>query len=122
MPRDYTTAPPHMPSGKSLAPAAMPGIVIEDFRPLARNALRGFARVRMPSGMVIHDVCVFEQDSKRWVMPPSKPAITSEGSVFRKDGKPVYTPVISFADKTSREKFCNAIVAAVEASHPEVFA
>jgi hypothetical protein len=71
--------------------------------------------------MVIHDVCVFEQDGKRWIMPPSKPSITGDGTVFKKDGKPVYTPVISIADKDTRIKFSDAIVAAVEASHPEAF-
>jgi hypothetical protein len=30
--------------------------IIEDFTAVVRNTLRGFARVRTPSGMVLHDV------------------------------------------------------------------
>lgn len=33
-------------------------IVIEEFVAVEKNTLRGFARVRMPSGMVLHDVAI----------------------------------------------------------------
>jgi hypothetical protein len=102
----------------------MSGVVIEEFKPIARerSALRGVARVRMPSGMIIDGIMVFSQDGKNWVMPPTKPSIKSDGTVYKKDGKPVYTPVISFADKETRQKFSDAVCRAVEAARPGAFA
>jgi hypothetical protein len=37
-------------------------IVIEDFKAVRRNSLLGFARVRMPSGTIFHDVTVHFRD------------------------------------------------------------
>jgi hypothetical protein len=99
----------------------MTAAVVEEFKPLVRSSLRGFARVRMPSGMIIHDVGVYEREGKRWASPPSKPAISRDGTAFRKDNKPVYTPIITFESKALRDKFSDAVITAIEAAHPEAF-
>jgi hypothetical protein len=46
-------------------------VVVEDVKPLTRNTLRGFARVRMPSGLIFHDVSIHEKDGKAWASPGS---------------------------------------------------
>jgi DNA-binding cell septation regulator SpoVG len=97
----------------------MTSIVIKEFKSLPRNSLRGFARVRLPSGMVIHDVSIFYQNGTRSASPPSKPAITRDGTVFKKDGKVVYTPIITFTSKEVRDKFSDAIIAAIASTNPE---
>lgn len=101
--------------------AQMSEVIIEEFKPIARNSLCGFARVRMPSGMIIHDVGIYAKEGTRWASPPSKPAIGRDGTVFKKDNKPVYTPIITFASKEGRNRFSNAVVAAIAASHPGAF-
>ncbi len=99
----------------------MTGIVIEEFRAVARNSLRGFARVRMPSGVIFHDVAIHEKNGSRWAAPPSKPMLGRDGKQIERDGKPAWQPVVSFASKDVRDKFSAVIVAAIEAAHPEAF-
>ena len=38
--------------------SAATDFVMEDFSPVIRNTLVGFARVRMPSAMILHDVAI----------------------------------------------------------------
>jgi hypothetical protein len=40
--------------------------VIEEFSVVPKNTLRGFARIRMPSGMIIADVAVHVRDGRAW--------------------------------------------------------
>jgi hypothetical protein len=40
-------------------------VVIEEFASVAKNTLVGFARVRLPSGMILHDVSVSPEGRKR---------------------------------------------------------
>jgi hypothetical protein len=107
----------------------MTGVVVEEFKAVTRNSLRGFARVRMPSGMVFHDVGIYETNGTRWASPASKPMlgrdgtqIKRDGTQIKRDGKPAYQPMISFVSKEARDKFSSTIIAAIEASHPEAFA
>jgi hypothetical protein len=47
-------------------------VVIEDFRPLTRNTLRGFVRARFPSGLIIGEIAVHVRDGQAWAAPPSR--------------------------------------------------
>jgi hypothetical protein len=97
-------------------------VVIEDFKLMTRNSLRGFARVRMPSGVIYHDCAVHQRGSIRWASPASKPMIGAYGTQMRgADGKAAWQPIISFVSKEVRDQFSRAIVAAIEAAHPECF-
>ena len=101
----------------------MSTVVVEDFRALAKNTLRGFARVRLGSGMVLHDVAVHVRDDKLWVSPAGRPAIGKDGTQMRgADGKPLYNPCVSFTDKATADKFSAAVIAALRLSHPEALA
>ncbi len=99
----------------------MTGIVIEEFKAVTRNSLRGFARARMPSGVIFHDVGIYEKDGARWASPPSKAMIGRDGKQIERNGKPAWQPVVSFATKEVRDRFSAAVIAAIEAAHPEAF-
>jgi hypothetical protein len=58
---------------------------LREFKPMARNTLRGFCTIELPSGMVITDVTVHVSNGKPWASPPSKPMIDRSGTVM-KDG------------------------------------
>jgi hypothetical protein len=98
--------------------------VIEDFRALRKNSLRGFVRVRLPSGMILSDVAIHAgSDHKAWAAPPSKPMIDREGHVLRDpEDKVRYVPIIAFAAKGHRDRFSALVVAAVLEAHPEALA
>ena len=96
-------------------------VVIEEFVAVEKNTLRGFARVRMPSGMVLHDVAIHQKDTAAWASPASKPMLNRDG-VQMKDaaGKGLWTPIVSFASRELRDKFSAAIIEALRAAQPDV--
>jgi hypothetical protein len=102
----------------------MIGVRIVDFRSVRRNSLLGFARVELPSGMVIADVTVMLAGTtgRPWASPPSKPMVDREGVVLKDpNGKIRYTPIIEFTSREIRTRWSDAVIAAMQAAHPEAF-
>lgn len=99
----------------------MSAAVVEEFSALRRNSLRGFAKIRLASGMILNDVAIHVSgDNKLWAAPPSKPMLDREGQVLRDaEGKIRYVPLIAFATKEQRDRFSSLVVDAMRASHPE---
>jgi hypothetical protein len=98
----------------------MSGVRILDWRLRRKNSLIGFAKVELPSGMVIADVTVLTSEGGPWASPPSKPMIGRDGSVMKDaNGKIKYQPIIEFTSKNVRDKFSHAVVEALRAAHPE---
>lgn len=100
----------------------MAGMVIEAFEPLRKGtSLRGFARVRTPGGLIFHDVAIHKarENGHAWAAPASKPRLTRDGTQQRDaNGKALFSPVVTFASRELRDRFSDAVVAAVEAAHP----
>jgi hypothetical protein len=96
---------------------------ILDWRPMRKNSLLGFAKVEMPSGLVISDVTILTSDRGFWASPPSKPMIDREGVAMRDDkGKLRYSPIIEFASREIRDRWSAAVIEALDQSHPEALA
>ena len=92
------------------------------WRPLPRNSLLGFAKVELPSGMVIADITVLTGERGPWASPPSKAQIGRDGAVVKDQaGKVRYTPIIEFVSKEIRDRFSAGVVEALRQAHPEVF-
>ncbi len=98
-------------------------VILGDWRPLAKNTLRGFARVRLPEGMVLHDCAVHVRDGRAWASPPGRPMIGRDGAQMRDAaGKPTFSPTLTFVSRADADAFSAAIIDAVRANHPEVLA
>lgn len=111
MPGDNIAAP-------AMASNRMP-VVLLDWRPMQKGALRGFAKVRLGKALVINDVTVMASHGRRWAGMPGKPQINRDGVVLRDDkGKIKYSPVVEWLDKASADSFSEGVIAAVEAAHP----
>jgi hypothetical protein len=99
----------------------MTGFVIESFSPMMKNTLLGFATVQMPSGLVFHDCGVHRTGDRLWVSPASKPMLDRNGTqMWDAAGKLRWTPIVSFKDKPTRDKWSNAVISALKEQHPEV--
>ncbi|MEE3502640.1 hypothetical protein [Acidiphilium acidophilum] len=96
-----------------------PHIKVDEWKPMHRNSMRGFMTATMPSGMILHDIVIHGGETP-WAAPPSKPMVGRDG-VAMKDaaGKARYSPIISFTDKATREKWSSAMIAALLAAHPD---
>lgn len=98
----------------------MSAIHIRNWRPLRKGSLLGFAKVEMPSGMVISDVTILTGDRGAWASPPSKPMVGRDGIVLTDAaGKTKYVPIIEFATKAIRDRFSLAVIEGLRAAHPE---
>ncbi len=81
----------------------MSSIVIEEFVVVTKNTLRGFARVRLPSGLVLHDVAIHQRDGTAWASPASKPMLNRDGQQMKdQNGKLMWLPIISFTSPPDR--------------------
>ncbi len=94
--------------------------MVRPFWPNVR--LLGFARIELPSGLVLADVTVLMGDRGPWASAPSKPMIGKDGTATKDAaGKIKYVPVVEFTSKEVRQRFSDAVVAGLQAAHPEVF-
>jgi hypothetical protein len=96
---------------------------VEKFTPLRSNTLRGFVSVAIPElHMRIYDLSAHEKNGKRWVGLPAKPQIDRSGTVRKgENGKPLYTPVLEFTDKETRDRFSARVIAALLEFAPSAF-
>jgi hypothetical protein len=100
-----------------------PPFVIEDFVRVERNTLRGFAKVRIPSGIIFHDVAIHRQADVAWASPASKPLLNRDGQHMKDaSGKAQWVPIVSFTSRELRDKFSAAVIDALRASRPEALA
>jgi hypothetical protein len=94
-------------------------ITILDWRPLAKGALLGFAKIKM-GALEISDVTVMSSGGKKWAGMPAKPQIDRDGNVKRDGGKIIYTKILSWDSKGASDRFSESVIAAIEAEHPGV--
>jgi hypothetical protein len=98
-------------------------IICADWRPLQRNTLLGFARIRISElGLTIHEVAIHQKGEKMWAQLPSKPWVRDGQLVTGDDGKLQYSPVLEFDRREVREAFSQRAAAAVIAAYPRAFA
>jgi hypothetical protein len=95
---------------------------IRSFVSVERNALRGFAEVETPSGLIFSDTGIYCSADRWWASCASKPMLGRDGVAIKDaTGKIKYCPVVSFASKELRDKFSAAVIDAMRTSQPEVF-
>jgi hypothetical protein len=98
-------------------------LTVEEFSAVHRNSLRGFAKVVLPSGMILIDVTINVTKDQPWASPPSKPMLTREGIALRdENGKIKYSPCVTFSSKQHRDRFSESVIAALLARFPGALA
>jgi hypothetical protein len=64
----------------------MSGVVLEEFRAVTKNSLRGFCRVRHPSGLIVHEIAIHvAEDGRAWASPPARPMTNKTGNYAKGD-------------------------------------
>jgi len=92
------------------------------FRAVRKNSLRGFAIIKLPNGLIIHDVVIGQggRAGAAWANLPSKPMIDSAGTALRDDaGKIRYSVVNEWSSLDNRSEFSRRVVALVRAQYPD---
>lgn len=97
--------------------AAMP-VALLGWKPLAKGALCGFAKVRLGKYLVINDVPVLQSNGRVWASMPAKPLVDRDGQPLRDaKGKQRYSPVLEWDGREASDRFSTAVVEAVQAEH-----
>jgi hypothetical protein len=98
-------------------------VQIESFVPRVSNTLIGFATVVVPEMRLrIHDLTIHRKGEAKWCALPAKPQIGRDGSVRRDDnGKVLYSPILEFTDRETRDAFSKRVVEALEKFAPQAF-
>ena len=93
-------------------------VVILEWKAMDRNTLRGFAKIKL-GALKITDVAVHTKNDKAWAQLPSKPQVTSDGTVRRSnEGKLLYTPVLEWETREASDRFSVSVVAAINEAYP----
>jgi hypothetical protein len=91
--------------------------VCKRFQPLERNTLRGFCEISIPDwNLTIKDVAVHRKNDSMWASAPAKPLIKDGIVVKDESGKIAYFNIFEFADRAARDRFSDAVIAAVRAT------
>lgn len=83
-------------------------ITVSDWKPLKNGSLRGFLKLTLPSGLVIHDCQLLETGGRRWVGLPARRFQLADGSIR-------YKPLLEFASKCALSNFRETALRAVDA-------
>jgi hypothetical protein len=100
-------------------------MVCKSFKPLRKNTMLGFCEIYLSDlDLTMKDIALHEKSGSRWAAPPARPQISKDGAVIRDEstGKIAYSPIIEFTSRNSRDEFSKAVIAAVCARVPGVFA
>ncbi len=98
-------------------PGPMPVTVLA-WKPLAKGALCGFAKVRLGKALVINDVPVLQTNGKCWASMPGRPMVDRDGQPMRDaKGKPKYSPILEWEDRDAGIRFSVAVVEAITREH-----
>jgi hypothetical protein len=108
----------YAPSGRTDA-VDCPRMTLEAFKPLVKGALRGFATVRLPIGLVIADVPICTSHGKVWASLPSKPILDRDGRHVEDGGKKKYASILQWKDRDTADRWSAVVVELVRRAHPD---
>src|SRR5262245_6352330 len=91
-----------------------------EFKPFAKNTLRGFATILIPSiRLRIKDVAIHTKGESQWAALPAKPQIKDSKVVVSAEGKAQYTNILEFADRPTGDAFSRTAITAVLKFNPQ---
>jgi hypothetical protein len=89
----------------------------------AAGTMRGFVSAQMPSGVIYHELkLMIGPSGKFWIGWPSiKQTNKDDTPKLGPDGKQLWSPIIEFVDKSTRDRCGELILDALRRQHPEAF-
>ena len=103
----------------AVATGQKPRMKLLEWRSMTRNTLRGFAVLKMPSGMIVRDVAVHQKSGKSWAALPARPQIGQDDKVVRNHaGKAQYSALLGWCNRDLADRFSAAVVQLIRAEHP----
>ena len=88
------------------------------FKPMVKNALRGFATVGLPNGSRIAECRALTSNGKAWAAFPSNPQIGRDVTQIMVDGKKQYAAFMFWSDGDTQDRWSVRVVKLVRARYP----
>ena len=85
-------------------------IQISNWKTRENNTLRGFFTITLPSGMILHDCMLHQQEDRRWIGLPSRE--------YEVQGDRKFAPIVTFVDKPAEQRFRDQVLAALDREKP----
>jgi DNA-binding cell septation regulator SpoVG len=82
--------------------------IASNWKPFQKGAMRGSFSVRLPSGLIIRDIALFEKGASRWIAMPRQ-------RFTNKEGQESFAPIIEFRDSKTADAFRHQAVEALDA-------
>jgi hypothetical protein len=99
-------------------PTERPRLRLLEFRPIIKGALRGFATVDLPPGLIISDIGVFCGPNGTWANLPTRPVLDASGQhKLGANGRKEYAPVMRWRNKDLAHRFSDSLTALIIAVH-----
>lgn len=80
---------------------------VTDWKPFQKGAMVGSFTLHLPSGLVVRDIALFEQDASRWIGMPRQ-------RYRNKEGVECFTTIIEFRDRKASDAFRDVALKAIE--------
>jgi hypothetical protein len=81
-----------------------------------KGALIGRAHIRLPSGLEIADVGIFQKDGRRWAQLPAEAMRDRTGELLKDErGKTRYRSALKWQTRDLQERFSFALIELIEA-------
>lgn len=80
-----------------------------DWRAVSKNTLRGFAKIKLPNGLIISDIAVHTINDQWWAALPATPQIEN-GQHREVDGKKQYKKILEWGDRSTGDQFSAAVI------------
>ena len=80
---------------------------------------RLYAKLRLPFGLILHDVRISSSGPKLWIELPRRPVLDADGRrKLQPNGWPASAPILTFDGRDAGEAFNAAVLAALRAAYP----
>lgn len=98
------------------------GLILREWRPMARNTLIGFADISLPIGLEIDDVAVHVSHGRAWVSFPGRPVLDADGQHVGTGGKKRWAISLRWSDRAIAARFSEVVIELVRAIDPDALA
>jgi DNA-binding cell septation regulator SpoVG len=104
------------------APNAAVAAGLKKRKPYRSGALLGFWSVQLPSDLILHDIRLMSGRNGAWCALPAQKLINRDGRPrLDANNKPIYSQIVEFVDRPTRDRFNGLILDLIRREHPEVF-
>jgi len=92
------------------------------FAPYRNGAMRAWFSIELASGLVLYDLRLMVGPNGPWIAMPATRQVDRDGNSRRDaNGKELWTPIIDFRNRQTRDKFRDMALALLRRNHPEAF-